>query len=185
MTNQEFKEKNNELLAQITSKELVISELIKSLISNIKVPIISTAFASKINELMNLFDEKGYRLEEQLTFILTSQYLFSRYMTYIKCINTYVIEITNALRTGNNNLLRELLSKKEQEETLWEKFNNELLNYDFQNDLETLFNSGIKIPENKSKEEAYNICMKELSSINYVPKRRIETNEQQTSKYVM
>lgn len=184
MTNEEFKNKNNELLAQITSKEMNLAESIKAIIPDVKVPVFSVTFSSKINELLNLFDKQGCALERQLTVILTSQFLFSRYVTYLQSVNVYMMEILNSLKAGNENALRDLLSKKDEEETLWENFNDEILNYDFRNDLGTLLDSGISIPANKSKDEAYNICMSELNSIGYVPKRQSEVKEQNSPKYL-
>lgn len=183
MTNEEYKNKNKEFINQMILMESDVINSIKSVINDISLPRPSFTFATKINELFDSFESDDKPLDQHLTVIIISQYLLSSCLNIFQNIDSYVRNIYEAVEKKDNHLLSSLIEIKSELEKSWLDKDNEILNFDFQNDLEKLLNSGLPLPNGLSKEDVYKICINELKRVNYQPK--IQNITEEASRRVM
>ena len=97
-------------------------------------------------------------------------YLNAFYGNYMRSIKSYYDRLISAVTNdeGDAELVRILIEGRELKKE-WETVYDRFLNFDYQDNLEDVINSGIRLPQNISKEAAYQICMKELNGVSYTP----------------
>lgn len=170
MTNEEFKSKNKEFIDKMIVFESRAVKDVKTIITEASIPRPTISFTSKINELFELFENDDTNLDQHLIIIITAQYLLGKCYNIIQDIDKYVRKVFRGIEKHDDDSLLYLVSIKEDLEKNWVEKDNEILEFDFQNDLEKMLNSGMPLPQGISKERAYEICMSELKKVNYQPK---------------
>ena len=173
MTNEEFKRKNKEYLDQIVQKEDQLYDCIDEIMSGVDIPLPSVTVSNKILDLLETFENDGHPLDQHLTVILESQYLFYKYTQIAQEIQTYFNNLIVARLKGENEKVKELLEKSIEVQEKWAEMDSELENFDFKNNLADVVNT-MALPDGLTEEIAYQICSSELKYANYTPKQPSE-----------
>ncbi len=206
MKNDEFINTHNNHLEDIIKTEndtlLGIKEIWKLIVGNskdIEIPAPSTTIADKMNKLFEVFQYDDTPLDQHLTVLLETNYLFSKSALLSIDIQTFFNELVLAANKNDQKKLEELFNSASSKEEEWNRIDSELDSFDLKNNLKDVIDSGIKLPQNlyvatinaiarktsKSVEEvisqdkeeieklakrlAYDICTEEINKIEYVP----------------
>ncbi len=170
MTNEEYKNKNNEFLEALEAKENDINSNIKDLFDGISLPTCTPIFSKKMNELLDVFDSDGKPLDQHLIVIMESKYLYAKYAYLIMDIQTFFNNLVVALCNKDNAKVKEMLDSESAKEEQWRQLSEELAAFDIRINLKDVIESGLPIPQDIPKEKALQICTAELDKIAYTPK---------------
>lgn len=184
MTNEEFKKSNNEFIDAIVATEMALINNIKIVFPDVIVPQSAYTYKNKVNELLTLFEKDQTPIDEKITVVLETQYLFSKYLSIYGSIEGYVSSLCEAIARNDNDNAKFLLGIKEELEKTWIKNDTELSNFDFKNGLKEVLDSDVPRPKNMSNEEIYNKCIKELERVCYEPKEEPIINSEPGFKLV-
>jgi hypothetical protein len=169
MTNEEFKSKNDEFVGQLVKAEIGLISNIKEILNDISVPSPCISFKSKLDELFKVFENDGKTLDQHLTVVLYSQYLMQYYYSIIQDMDLYFRNLIDSIGKKNKSLYNALINMRHDVSKSWIEKDTQLLDIDFEKDLQKALDSGIMLPPGITKEVAYQICMKELKAVNYKP----------------
>ena len=170
MTNEEYKNKNNEFLEALEAKENDINSNIKDLFDGISLPVCTPIFSKKMNELLDAFDNDDKPIDQHLIVIIESKYLYAKYAYLIMDIQIFFSNLVVALCNQNNEEVKEILVSESAKEEEWRQMSEELAAFDIRNNLKDVIESGLPIPQDIPKEKALQICTVELDKIAYTPK---------------
>ena len=169
MTNEEYKAKNYEFVAQMYNIEKSIIQDINSMIGETTLPHPTVTFQTKLDEIFETFENDDKPLDQHLTAIVLTQYFLGQCMASMQSVDGYMKNVMMAHEQGPE-AFREALAMKPDMETMWAEKENEILNTDLQNDLAKMIDTFPQLPGGLSKEMACKICTSELQKVNYQPK---------------
>ena len=174
MTNEEFKNKNNEFIMAMMQIEDKIKADVNGIVGDFKLPNIMYTIAEKINEILNTMEKSHEALNQQVTVVIETQYLLNICNAYMKNLDSFVKRFVAAVENNDQKTINELAKSKDNFREFWNKIDDEIRQMNLQDILNKIIETKMPLPQNIKPELAIKICNEEFRNANYIPEKKIE-----------
>ena len=178
MNEEQWKAASKEMVRTIIAHETAVKNEIHPILPDLEFPSASVTINTKLDELHEAFSHDGTPLHHHLIVPIESNYLIGVYTKYVKDLDAFFFGLINAAHEQNDEAIHDLIEGAPKRQQTWADLDQYILNFDFKEDLDRVFESNPLLPNGMDPAKAKAICKAELERITYTPKKYPNINEE-------